>query len=366
MRIKFLSYDHPRNPWLGGGGARQLNKLCSKLRARHHIEVISGGWRQGPRRSEVRGVRYKHGPRLPGRHLSRLGYCCNAMSEASDGDYDILVEEVSAFSPTFAPCLTRKPAIADFRLNPFKAAEKYPSARAALRARLRHNLKYFDGAIALSRSLASELATQNARIPEIDVVEPGIDRELFQQVPGEHNYILYLGRLDVEHKGLDTLLEAYSRVRSRFPEIKLFIAGSGPDKGQVRQLIRSANLQQSVEMKGQVEGRRKSDLLRKSLMVAMPSRREGWGQVAAEAAACAKPVVGFDVTGLRDAVITGETGLLVEPEDVEGLTGAMIKLLEDSNLRHRLGEGARRRARSFTWKQTARAYESACLKVVKH
>ncbi|MFP4029301.1 MAG: glycosyltransferase family 4 protein [Candidatus Brocadiia bacterium] len=365
MKILLLSSDHPGNPIFGGGGAHQINRICSILQEDNEIEVVTAGWPGGPVSSTVRGVKYTHGWRLPGRLLSRLGYCRLAAERAARGDFDLLVEEVSAFSPTSGPCLSRKPAIADFRLNPFTAADKYPAVAGLLRTRLRHNLKYYDGAIALCQGLASELTEWMPSLPDIQMVEPGIDKELLQQDVNEEKYILYLGRLDIEHKGLDNLLEAYGSMQEQFPGVHLVIAGDGPDEPRLRKMVAQSGLDDSVQWAGWVEGQEKRDLLRRCLLVCMPSRREGWGQVATEAAACAKPVVGYDVTGLRDAVVDGETGLLVEPEDTDALAGAMAKLIENPDLRHRLGRSARERARHFTWERAARKYEEVCRKVVE-
>jgi glycosyltransferase involved in cell wall biosynthesis len=73
----------------------------------------------------------------------------------------------------------------------------------------------------------------------------------------------------------------------------------------------------------------------------VPSRREGYGLVAREAMAHGRPVVATRVGGLADAIADGETGLLVPPGDVAALRGAIVRLLEDPELRRRLGDAAR-------------------------
>jgi len=92
------------------------------------------------------------------------------------------------------------------------------------------------------------------------------------------------------------------------------------------------------------------DLYGRAAVVACPSHREGFGVVCAEAMAHGRPVVASAVGGLLDLVVDGETGLLVEPGDVRALRRALRRLLEDSELRRRLGEAGRRRARErFSW-----------------
>jgi glycosyltransferase involved in cell wall biosynthesis len=91
-------------------------------------------------------------------------------------------------------------------------------------------------------------------------------------------------------------------------------------------------------------------LLAGAAVVAVPSRREGFGLVAAEAMAHGKPVVASAVGGLLDLVVDGETGLLVPPGDVEALRAALERLLGDPELRRRLGAAGRDRVgRTLAW-----------------
>jgi glycosyltransferase involved in cell wall biosynthesis len=96
----------------------------------------------------------------------------------------------------------------------------------------------------------------------------------------------------------------------------------------------------------------------------VPSHREGFGVVCAEAKAHGRPVVAGAVGGLLDLVVHEETGLLVPPRDVEALRAALHRLLDDDELRARLGANARKRAeKNLSWDHvtdlTLQAYEEA-------
>ena len=95
----------------------------------------------------------------------------------------------------------------------------------------------------------------------------------------------------------------------------------------------------------------------------MPSRYEGWGIAAVEAQAAGKAVLGTRVSGLRDAVREGETGLLVEAGQPEALAQGMRQLLDQPDLRLRLGRQGREWARRFDWAQIARDQEEVYLKM---
>jgi glycosyltransferase involved in cell wall biosynthesis len=87
-----------------------------------------------------------------------------------------------------------------------------------------------------------------------------------------------------------------------------------------------------------------SDVLAASDVIVLPSNEESFGLVLVEAAAYAKPVVATRTEGPAEIVVDGVTGLLVAPRDIEGLTQALSRLLDDATLRERLGHAAAGRA----------------------
>jgi phosphatidylinositol alpha-1,6-mannosyltransferase len=102
----------------------------------------------------------------------------------------------------------------------------------------------------------------------------------------------------------------------------------------------------------------------------MPSRLredgagEGFGIVYMEASARGIPVVAGNVAGARDAVVDGETGLLVDPEDPDAVAQALLTLVEDPQLARKMGEAGRRRADTFDWPQIVRRVEDVVLSLV--
>ena len=103
---------------------------------------------------------------------------------------------------------------------------------------------------------------------------------------------------------------------------------------------------------------RLSSFIDSSTLVIMPSRMEGFGLVALEAALRGRPVVATRIEGLSDVVIDGETGVLVPPEDTDALTEAVINLLSREDRRASLGRRARERAlERFRWEDQVTAYD---------
>ncbi len=152
--------------------------------------------------------------------------------------------------------------------------------------------------------------------------------------------IAFVGRL-AQEKGLETLLEAMRALAKRGKGPKLIIAGDGPKRPMVERFIAREPVGERIRLLGYVEDVR-GPLSAADVFVA-PSRWEGWSRAAAEAMACGLPVLAARVTGLCDLVVEGETGVMVEKDDAQGLADAIEGLVSDAMLRGRLGEAGRRR-----------------------
>ncbi|MDR7544443.1 MAG: glycosyltransferase family 4 protein [Armatimonadota bacterium] len=146
-------------------------------------------------------------------------------------------------------------------------------------------------------------------------------------------------------KGVDVLLEAFAGVRSVVPHARLVVVGDGPDRAALEAQARTLHLDGCVTFAGL--RRDVPDLMRLFDVVAVPSRNEGMGKVAVEAMAAGRPVVASAVSGLRDVVRDGQTGLLVPPGDPRALAAALTRLLADPALRARMGEAGRIRAADY-------------------
>jgi glycosyltransferase involved in cell wall biosynthesis len=196
--------------------------------------------------------------------------------------------------------------------------------------------------ICASRALADEARQLGAR--DVRVIPSGVDLPAEVGPEDDPPHVLFAGRLSRE-KGVLELVAAANG-------LPLVVVGDGPLRAQVPQ---------AVGFLPPEELRRR---YARAAVVACPSRREGFGVVAAEAMAHGRPVVASAVGGLLDLVADGETGLLVPPGDVAALRAALERLLGDEGLRRRLGEAGRERARAeLSWdvvvERVLEAYEDA-------
>jgi phosphatidylinositol alpha-1,6-mannosyltransferase len=169
----------------------------------------------------------------------------------------------------------------------------------------------------------------------------------------------------VERKGHDMVIRALPRLRGAHPDVRYVICGGGSeaDVERLRALARSEGVSELVAFVGHVPEEDVADLYRSCAVCVMPSRilaggdSEGFGITFLEAGACGRPVIGGRQAGVLDAVVDGETGLLVDPEDPGAIAEAIGGLLDDPQRARRMGEAGRARVLAdFTWDRVAGRY----------
>ena len=264
--------------------------------------------------------------------------------------------------------LFRLPFVVYAHGNEVLEAEKlpWPRPREALRAATR--------VIANSRFTANLLTDRIKVEPScIRIVHPGCDTRRFsvdvsaedaRTVGNPHQrgpILLSVGNL-VERKGHALVLRALPKLTRRWPNLVYVIAGEGPFRPSLLRLVGELGIERSVHFVGHVEPAALPSFYRMCDVFVMPSRFleehhdvEGFGIVYLEAGACGKPVVGGRSGGTADAIVEGETGLLVDPTDPDDVAAALARLLENPALAKRLGQNARERVLTeYTWEAFAR------------
>jgi glycosyltransferase involved in cell wall biosynthesis len=207
--------------------------------------------------------------------------------------------------------------------------------------------------VTLSDSSRDEIV-EMLRLPRarITVAPPGVDARF---TPGGHRsptpLVVAVGRL-VPVKRLDALLRALAEVKKDHPSLEAVVIGEGYERLALEALRAQLGAADWVSLPGHVAEDELVSWYRRAWVVASSSQREGWGMTLTEAAACGTPAVATAISGHADAVLDGESGLLVDDE--RDLAAALGRVLGDEVLRSRLAKGALARARWFTWDVTAR------------
>jgi len=209
---------------------------------------------------------------------------------------------------------------------------------------------------------------QRASVPSSRIVEvpPGVDCGRFSRldqaaraevrarfgVPADATLVVSVSRL-VPRKGMDVLVEAAAHVAGSHPALAVVIAGAGRDAARLERRVRRTRA--PVRLVGRVSEEDKVALLGAADVFAMLCRsrwggleQEGFGIVFLEAAAAGLPQLAGESGGAAEAVVDGETGIVVgRPRDAGEVAGALRRLLEDPGLRERMGAAARARAEAY-------------------
>jgi len=154
------------------------------------------------------------------------------------------------------------------------------------------------------------------------------------------NFILFVGVLE-KVKGIEYLIEAFSKIEKEFPQFKLVLIGKGSKRKNLEYLISNLKLSDKVEFKGKLSLEETKNVMKNCYCLVLPSLSEGLGRVLMEAMALGKPVIGSNVGGIPDLIKDGENGFLFEPKNSDQLTEKLRILLRDKNLAIEMGKKGR-------------------------
>ncbi len=216
--------------------------------------------------------------------------------------------------------------------------------------------------IAISHFAKEQLNGFGVAADLIHVVHPGAPtvRQLSEEALADIRYryvlesgpvILAVGRF-IPRKGQITLVRAMPNILARVPDAQLVLVGQGPCMAEAIRETHEFGIREHVTFPGRLSDADVAGLYQVCDVFALPTgqdrrgQAEGFGLVFSEAHAYGKPVVAGRSGGVVDAVLDGETGLIVEPNDPDALADALVRVLGDTELAHRLGDNGRQRVES--------------------
>jgi len=248
---------------------------------------------------------------------------------------------------------------------------RFGMAYAVIRPWIRRIWQGAASVIAVSEPLR-DLALRTWPMGRIDVVPNGVDLERFQPAAagdsgghGDRIVLVAVAQL-IERKGLQHLITALAQLPDSLRKrVRLRLYGGGAYEGELRRRVKEADLNEQVEFAGLVSYEEVPNCLRQADVFVLPSLQEGLPLSLLEAMASGLPVVATAVGGIPDVVKDGENGLLVPPADPQRLSGALVRLLADSDLRGRMAAAVRRDVLPWAWNAVWERYETV-LSAPKH
>lgn len=351
-RIVFLAHRDLGNP-AAGGSELLVDRLAEGLTALgHQVTLICGG------PATFRDYRVVSAGGEFGHYLRARSAFARQV-----GETDLLVEVCNGM-PYLAPLWHRGPTLClvnHVHTDQWQMRFGGPLLPAA---RIGRRLEQWalTGAqqrsllVAVSPSTAQALRAIGVARERIRVVHNGVEEPGPRAERSPEPLFVAVGRL-VEYKRIDLLLRLWERVRP-VTGGRLVIVGDGPERGRLEQAAGPG-----VEFAGHVSEPEKHRLLCAAWLLLHPSAVEGWGLVVTEAATRETPTIAFDVPGLRDSVVDGETGVLAHGES--SFAAAWCTLALSGHRRELMGKAARDRAARYRWHRTVRQFRAVAAEAVR-
>ena len=211
--------------------------------------------------------------------------------------------------------------------------------------------------IANSNGLRDLALAFDARF-EIPIIPNGVDFEKYSVT--ERNWssprLLSAGRI-VRQKGLDFGLQALSQLKDL--EWTWSIAGDGPQLDTLKSLAAELGIQERVHFLGWQSRDELTKQYQQANIFLFPSRHEGMPNAVLEAMSTGLPVVATRIAGSEELVIEGETGFLVQTENVDELRESLRRILVDPSQRKKMGQASRQRVeKNYSWRNAAEQYKT--------
>lgn len=351
MRVLCFNWRDIKNPEAGGAEVFTHEVMHRLAKKGYDMTLFTSSFQNCAHSEELEGVNViRKGNRYTVYNEARKYY-----AEYKDM-YDLIIDEINA-KPFLTPKFVKdKPllAIVHQLLREIWFYEvPFPLNYIAYYYLERKWLSYYKDIpiVTVSNSTKQDLESLGCR--KILVVPEGMNVAQLPNVgPKESNpTIVFIGRLK-KHKRPQDAIQAFSLIKKEMPAAKMWIIGDGYLSKKLEKLNAK-----DVTLYGRVSDELKYNLLSRAHLALVPGVREGWGLVVTECNAMGIPAVAYNVPGLRDSVINGETGILVEDKSPAALAQHAISLLQDRNLLNKYSNNALTFSKRFSWENTADAFD---------
>ena len=214
------------------------------------------------------------------------------------------------------------------------------------------NLEYYDWVFSTSKIMTKSVLDLCPQIKDnISHIPIGVDTDIFLPTKKSNKNVITVGTVKVlDHiYGIDILIKSFSKVYNYYKTenskiakiLRLKIVGGGPQLKDLKALAKKMNIYEITEFIGQVSNHEVPHYLNNMDIYVAMSRVESFGVAVVEASACSLPVVVSNVGGLPEVVIDGETGFIVETENIDDCAKKLIHLINDESVIKRMGTAGR-------------------------
>ncbi len=358
MKIAFFNWRDIKNPLAGGAEVYVHQVMKQLIKLGHEVTLFTSTFPGSAERETIDGIAHV---RYAGKYqiFFRSYFCYNKHIK---GKFDLIVESINAM-PFFTPLFAKEkiiPFIHQLTRENWYSGICYPIAFLGEHSE-DHMLRPYRRLPAIAPSDSTRDDLRSIGFHNISVIKGAADVLPHKDSKEKNPTLLYLGRL-TKSKQVDHVLHVFGKVLAKLPDAKLWIVGRGPEEPKLRKLASDLKINDSVEFFGYVDKEKKPEILSRAHLMLFPAVREGWGLVVLEANACGTPVIGYNTYGLRDSIVDGVNGFLVD--DINSMSAKAIGLLSDADKMNALCESSLEYSKGFTWEKTTKEFCSLFEKVI--
>ena len=356
-------------PYYNGGGEHRYYDMAKRLvELGHEVDLLTMKIAGNLEYEQLDGINVHHiGPKIdniPFRSGSDfIKYFFAVSMWLSSHDYDII--DAQAYSPLLSSSIMAKikrtPIIGVVYDTSTTNNDQWLQSKntASLMEKVLLKLPY-DRILTISPATRKSLIEDfNVKEDNIELLYCGVDIKKFDRVhvdSYDDNRIIFVARL-ATHKHADDLIDVVHEIKKTNPEVNCVIVGRGKEKENLVRMVDEYNLNDSVTFKQDLTDEELIREIKQSAMLVLPSTREGFGLVLAEANCCNKPVISYASGGTVNVVDDGYSGYLVKPRDKDALKEKIELLLNDKHLQRQIGDNGRKRVEEyFDWDKIVDEY----------
>lgn len=360
--IIISNYDDVGNPHYAGGGAVAIYEVARRLSKEFNVTVLTGKYPRA-KNEKKEGIYYRRiGVSIFGGQIGQLLYHFVLPWYVMFLEYDVWIESFTPpFSTSFVPVFTRKPVIA--LVHMLSAEDMVRKYHLPFHWIENFGLKFYRHFIVVTKTSAEEIIAHN-HSADIKIIPNGAYLPMSRKIRTEGKYLSYLGRIEVDQKGIDILLKVYKKISERIA-IPLVIAGMGTETemARVKKLIELYELGDSVHLLGRINAQEKETFFRETIACLLPSRFETFSLVALEMMAYGIPTVAFDIPGLQ--WITSDEAIIRVPSfDVNAMADSTLMIIKDKTMYQNISEQAQLFSGKYDWDSIASEYKDFITNVI--
>ncbi|MFC2052215.1 glycosyltransferase family 4 protein [Chloroflexota bacterium] len=362
LRICMITPEYPPKCAGIGNYVYNLSEKLSELG--HTVAVITRGSWKRVRIEDLDGIRVYRERFIPiyPLHVRLHGVFLKSLLKSIGNEFDV----IHGHSPLIPAPRCNVPNVLTFHTTCKQEARTFYEIKDFYSLYMRRLIKFhiqneFDciklanSITAVGSGVAKELAAEyGLNSSRVAVIRNGVNTNIFTpKFDREGVKILFTGRL-VYRKGLVDLIKSAEYICKEYPSASFTIIGDGPLRPTLEKMAHELHLEDNFSFLGFLPREELIHYYQNETVYVLPAYYEGLPTTVLEAMSCGMPVVATDIPGPADAVVNGETGFLVPPQEPKLLADCVLKLLGDKNLRQKMGKAGRERVeKQFTWDMVA-------------